>query len=142
MPRYLYAIAPGHNVALVSLANIENISAFRKGHVALPPKSQPVDVFPVRRKTLSGKTWGGGVPDHQWTWDVLPVAALEYLEDTYLSGAAVASAPVTINTRRHDQGVYTRYNAYITLPQPSVDYAYRQGKVLGLTLTFTHLVAI
>ncbi len=142
MPTYSYSIAVGHNVALASLTNIENIPQFQYHGAALPPSTQPVDLFPVRERVLSGKEIGGGTINHVWTWQVLPIAALEYIEDTFLSSGTVTWANVTIYTRKHNQQTYGRFNAYIILPQPNVDYTYRQRRVLNLNLRFRNLVAL
>jgi hypothetical protein len=47
MAIYDYRIAAGTNVALVSLTNVEDLLTFA-------PRSQPVDIYPVRRTVLSG----------------------------------------------------------------------------------------
>lgn len=147
MAIYSYAIAPTHNVALGSLTNVENISA-----IGRPPKSQPVQKFPVRKVTYGGKTRGSGRVDHVWTFDSVTPEALDYIVDTYLtsSGTVLASAPVTIYTRQQNAGtaVYGRFNAYITYPESGGDdesggdYEYYFRRIRNLKVRFTHLVEI
>jgi len=137
--RYDYRIAAGHNVALAALVNVETLPGFAGAGVRIPPASQPVNPYPNRVVALSGREYGDGVITHVWEFSTLPIAALEYLITTYLSGGTLASAPVTIYTRRHDRGVYARYNAYLTYPVPGEDYRYTRRHVLDLRLRFNGL---
>lgn len=135
MAFYDYRIALGHNVALGSLSNIENLVRFA-------PRSQPVDVFPVRRTVLSGAVIGAGTINHTWTWDILPIADLKRIEDTFFANGAVTFANVTIYTRRHNRALYARYNAIAILPQPGQDYEYTRRYARNLRWQFRNLVAL
>lgn len=144
MALYDYRWATGHGVALGSLVNVEDdLLPYTRG-VRIAPKTQPVDPFPVRVKTLDGLVHGDGAINHAWTFAALPIAALDYIIDTYLvtTGSQVVSKAITIYTRRHDRLTYTRYNAYLVLPQPDADYTYNKKLVFNLRLTFSNLVAL
>ena len=141
MADYSYAIATGHNVSLGSLTNFEDIPELAFGGRNLPPRSQPVDTFPVRTLLMNGRVRGDGMINQVLTWDVLPVLGLKALIDDYLTtgGAVVVSKPCTLYTRLHDLDTYKRYNAYIVYPQPNEDYNYDRTYVFNLNLQFTDL---
>ena len=141
MAIYDYRWAIGSNVALSSLINVENdLLPYTRG-VLIAPTTQPVNPFPIRNIALSGLVRGEGAITHTWTFSALPIAALDYILDTYLTvnNALVVSRAMTIYTRRHDRGAYNRYNCYLTLPAGGVDYQFRRGYALNLNLTFTRL---
>jgi hypothetical protein len=74
---------------------------------------------------------------------VLGQLGYEYILDTYLSSGAVTYAAMTINTRRHEFGSYTRYNCYLTLPsRRRGDVEYLRQNVLRVTWRFTDLVSL
>lgn len=129
MPRYSYAIAAGWNVALGSLTNVETL-------LGVPPRTQPIDRFPVRTRTLSSEV-GEGALFHVWEFDEgLKKAKLKIIEDTYLTNGTVVKAQVTINTREHIRDTYTRWNAWIFLPQPGQDYNLDRGLARTLRVRF------
>jgi hypothetical protein len=144
MARYDYRIASGHNVALGSLTNVENIGQLWLAGVRPPPVTVPVNTYPTRYIALSGIEYGDGLIKHEWRFSIIPSTGLDYLQDTYLGAVTVVSAAVTIYTRLQDQGVnvYARYNAYLARPIPGQDYQYRQRKIINLALRFNGLVAI
>ncbi len=144
MPRYSYAIASGHNVALVSLTNIETLWLPYTMGIEVPVISNPVNPYPVKSRMGSGRIRGDGDIDHEWLVSSLPLAALDYLIDTLLvtSGNVVKSKAVTIYTRKHDRGAYARYNTYLTLPAPEEDYDLNQELVNDLHLRFTKLIPL
>lgn len=142
MAQYQYAIASGHNVALVSLINPENRDEFMVLGNRLPPTAQPVNPFPVRRVTLSGKEHGSGRVDHVWRWSILPQDAIEYIEDTLFSSGTVVNAACTIYTRKHNRDSYGRYNAYATLWVAGGDYTYDRRMFRDVQLRFRNLVAL
>lgn len=133
-----YAIAAGHNVALVSLLNVEDLLYTYTKPRRVPPKSQPVNAYPFRRVALGGRTYGDGQISHAWLWDVLPRTAIDFL-NTYTVG--VVSAAVTIYTRATPT-TFARYNAYITMLEPGITYTDDRGKAINITLNFTELVAL
>jgi hypothetical protein len=136
MAVYDYRWALNWNVALGSLTNLEAISQIR-----FAPKSQPLDLYPIRRRTLSGKVYGTGTRTHFWLWDALPIASLEYILDSYLPSDA-ASAKMTIYTRLHDLGEYRRFNCWLERPQPGVHFRYDRKYARDLRLPFTGLIAL
>lgn len=140
-PRYQYAIGSGWNTALTSLTNPENLSQFVVRGNPAPPTSQPVNLYPIREITGSGQPIGHGRVDHVWLWPLLPQAAVLWLEDTFFSSGTVVSAQVTINTRLHNRGTYSRFNAYAELFAPGRDYTYDRQMFRNVALIFHGLVA-
>lgn len=142
-----YALALGSNVALASLGNIIEILRERNRRTENGPRwqvgitSQPVDAFPVREVSLSGKERGDGTINHEWNL-VLATYGVKYLLDTYLSSATVVSAAVTINTRQHMLAAFRRYNANIVLPKPGDDITYLRQNVFRVRIRFTDLEAL
>lgn len=135
MALYDYRIALGSNVALGSLSNIESILApYADGRI-LAPAVQPVNPFPVRTVLMNGRTRGDGRIDLVWSWNVMPILAFKYIQDTFFSSGTVVSAAVTIYTRRHDRNTYQRYNAYATLPTGTYD----RNTMRGVAWVFTNL---
>lgn len=125
-------------MALNSLRNVE-IDLFPYTRlVYLAPRTEPLNIWPVRRKALSRRVYGDGNPIHEWRWTALPITALDYIIDSYIRVASVdvTSAPVTIYTRRHDRLTYIRANAYLELPVPGQDYTYDRGRARDLVLRF------
>lgn len=136
---YSYSIAAGWNVALANLVNVQNL--FGRA-VWVPNRGNPVDTFPNRLVTLSGREVSEGRVNHEWKFIILPIAKLTLFEDTYLSSATVVSAQVTIYTRLHARGTYARYNAWVALPQPGEDYEYDRGYVRNLRIRFNNMIAL
>lgn len=116
-----YAIAAGHNVALASLNTIETHVGQQNRKVAngrlfkVGISSPVLDLYPVRVSLLSGRERGDGFINHEWNVRLVTLGA-KFLLNTYLSNMTVVSSAVTIYTRRHVQGDYARYNAYLILP--------------------------
>jgi len=130
MAQYSYAIAAGWNVALVSLTNVETL-------LGVPPRTQPINRYPVREKVLSQREYGHGARFHVWEFDEgIKKAKLEILEDTYLTSGTVVSAQVTIYTREHIQNTYTRWNAWLYLPLVNQDYTLDRGLCRNLRVRF------
>ena len=141
MADYSYRIASGHDVALSSLVNVEDIS-----QIGEPPRTLPVNTYPQRTKTLNGRVHGDGEIIHDWTWGYLPMTAITYVISNLLTvnGTVAASQPVTLYTRRRDLGAdeYRRYNAYIEYPQPDEHYELDGDTAVNVRLRFHGLVAI
>lgn len=140
-PLYDYRLAAGHNVALGSMTNVENLIRTVVPLRRLPPRSGFIDQYPTRQIAISGREYGDGLISTEWRWDNLPLVALDLLQDTYLPGGVV-SAPVTIHTRNQDTQAYQRANAFMVRPQPEVDYTLRGRRVVGLVIRFRNLVFI
>lgn len=119
--QYDYRLAAGHSVALASLNNIET-HVGQQNRKAAGGRLYPVgitspvlDPFPVRTGLLSGRERGDGFITHEWNLKLTTLGA-RYLLFTYLTNMTVVSSAVTIYTRRHVNGDYGRYNAYLILP--------------------------
>lgn len=150
MDALLYAWATGHGVALASLSNVANsLKPYTKNRL-VPPVSQPVPKYPIRRRALSGVERGEGDITHVWEFRPMTLEGLDYLIDTFLvtGGVAVASKAITIYTRLHDRGAFARYNAYICLPQPrnpfvaEYDYEVVREHIPILQVRFNQLEAL
>ena len=136
-----YRIAVGSSVALGSLTNVEDLLWPYTKPLSLPPRSQPVDLYPVRTVLGSGRVRGDGTINHAWEWTGIKQAAVQYLLHTYLFASSVSTA-VTIYTRLHSTGSYARYNAYAILPVPGQDLEYIRQNTYRMTLRFSDLVAL
>lgn len=141
MAYYDYRIAVGSSVALASLSNIETLLWPYTRPLSIAPRSQPVNLYPVRTILGSGRERGDGMITHAWEFTALKQAAVGYLLHTYLFASSVSTA-VTIYTRLHSTGAYARYNAYAVLPAPGQDMEYIRAGVFRLTLRFNDLVAL
>ena len=139
---YSYSIATGSNVALVSLTNVEDLIWNYTRPRRIVPRSQPVNAFPVRTTTGSGRERGDGAIDHSWEFTAIPVAAVDYLMSFLWAGGTVVSTAVTINTPRHELDEYFRANAYAILPVPGQDLEYLRAGVLRMVIRFNDLVAL
>jgi len=146
--KYDYRIAAGHGVALASLNNIETHIG-QQNRITPTGKLFPVgitspvlDLYPVRVDLTSGRQRGDGFITHEWNLQLVTYGA-RYLLNTYLTNMTVVSSAVTIYTRRHINGDYARYNAYLVLPsRQSGDIAYLgQGK-FNVRLRFNKLEAL
>lgn len=115
-PLTQYAIAPGHDVLLASLHNVEAllnpVNRARSGGVVrrIGIASPPLDLYPVREPTLDGYERGDGMADHEWSL-VLGTFAWKHWLDLYFAGGSTISTPFTLYTPDHEQGDYVRCNA-------------------------------
>lgn len=142
MALYDYRIATGHDVALGSLDNIEDVFlSVLNRRILLPPKTQPVNPYPIQTPLGSGRVSGHGTVTHIWHWDIFPYACLKKLLDDYLttSGTVVNSKACTIYTRDHPLETYRRYNAYIVKPIPGDDFTWDRKHIFNLNLRFNDL---
>lgn len=146
--QYDYRIAAGHGVALASLNNIETHIGQQNrktadGKLFAVGISSPVlDTFPVRTPLLSGRERGDGNINHEWNLQLVTYGA-RYLLFTYLTNMTVVSSAVTIYTRRHINGDYARYNAYLILPSREAGDITRIGRdTFTIRLRFTKLEAL
>ena len=138
---YDYRIAVGSSVALGSLVNVEDLLFPYTKPLRLAPRSQPVNLYPIRTQLGSGRERGDGTIAHIWEFSAIKLAAINYLLHTYLFASSVSTA-VTIYTRLHSANSYARYNAYAVLPVPGQDLEYIRQGVFRLTLRFNDLVAL
>jgi hypothetical protein len=141
MPFYDYRIAVGSSVALASLSNIEDVLYPYTAPLRIAPRSQPVNLYPVRTTLGSGRERGDGMIAHVWEFTALRQSAVQYLLHTLLFSSGVSTA-VTIYTRLHSTGTYARYNAYAILPVPGQDLEYIRQGVYRVNLRFNDLVAL
>lgn len=146
MALYSYAWAAGWDVALLDLTNVETDLLPYVGGQGLPiiPQTQPVNILPIRTNLKSGRVRGDGSITHEWFINVAPLAVLDYIIDTYLvdTGTELASAKMTISTRRHERAAYQHYNCWLELPQPGAHYRTDDDFVLDLRLVFHDLRAL
>jgi hypothetical protein len=134
-----YAWATGHDVADGSLVSIVADLTPYNDNVDVVLRSQPVNRFPVRVQTMDGSISGGGFLEHTLTAVVLMRAAMDYIQDTYLSNGTVASAAVTVRLRLHDRDTWQRYNAYLEIYNPDDDGTYELGEFKNVQLRFHNL---
>lgn len=141
MSYYDYRWAAGASVALALLANVEDdLYPYTKPR-RIPPRSQPIDPFPVETALASGGGRGDGFINHEWQ-QTIPVAALNYAL-TKFSLVSAVTGNVTIYTREHDREQYGRYTGLIWRPSSAngrLEYL-RQG-VVSVTWKFTKLVRL
>lgn len=110
-----YRLAATHNVALVSLVNIESITptgdrAFKA------PKAYGLQNPGMPEKRGDGTIYLRGYASVAWRFDALTWKQYEYLKSTYCAGGL--SGKVTIYTRTNiTTPTYTRYNAILELPK-------------------------
>lgn len=142
MSFYDYRIAVGSSVALASLTNIETLLWPYTKPMAIAPRSQPVNAFPVRTTLGSGRVRGDGTITHQWEFTAIKQAAVNYLLNTLLFSGGAVSTAVTIYTRDHAAASYVRYNAFAVLPLPGQDIEYIRSGVLRMVIRFSDLVAL
>lgn len=143
-----YAIASGSNVALASLNNVAN-QIGQQNRLVVGGKLYPVgisspvlDSFPVRVDLASGRQRGDGFVGHEWIL-TLATYGVRYLLFTYLTNMTVVSNAVTIYTRRHIDGDYGRYNAYLILPSRLAgDITYVRNGVFRVRMRFNKLEAL
>jgi hypothetical protein len=139
MALYDYRIAINHGVSLGSLTNVETLLSLNNRSVI---KAALVNTFPVRTKVLSGRVFGDGAINLVWACDILPIAAIKTIEDTFHTNGTVVSTAVTIYTRQANRATYSRFNAYSILPIPGEDYTYNEFYAYNLRWQFTNLVAL
>ena len=143
-PRKAFAWKTGHDVAVANLTVVEvDLYSYTKPF-QLYPNAQPVEPFPVRRKTLDSYERGDGELTVVWNFAKLPLAALYYVIDTYLvtSTVEVDSKAITIYTLKRAPDVYLRYNAYLAYPKAGDDYRIEGNAALDVKFRFNGLEAI
>lgn len=146
MPRYSYAYATGHGVALVSLTNFETaFMPFFNPPRSIAPVSLPVNELPVETELHDGSVRGDGRIDHEIRFALLPMAAIDkYIDDCFVTGGVVVkSKAMTVNFRRYDRLGYARYNCNGVLPTPGVDYTeIANGMAQNVRFRYTKLVRL
>lgn len=141
MTFYDYRWAAGFNVALGSLANVEDdLFAYTRPR-RIAPRSQPVDPLPVETALANGAGRGDGFITLEWEM-VMPQAALTYAL-TKFGLTSAKTAPATIFTREHDLGQYGRYNAYIWRPSSANGrLEYLRRSLFRVTWRYTRLIRL
>lgn len=135
-----YALAANHNVALVSLVNIETIKPTNDIYFHAPQAYGYGSPGLLGYRLYWSLGYRRGFPHVVWLLGVATRVQYEYLSTTYCGGAL--SGLVTIYTTV-GKSTYARYNATMHLPAPdeapgSEFYAFRNG----LRINFLHLVAL
>lgn len=131
MAVYDYRIAAGHNVALNSLVNIEDITP-AGDRPFFPPKAYGYYNAGQYRIRGDGTLYIAGFASLTWLFDVLTRKQYEYLRDTYCNGGF--SGKVTLYTRL-GRLAYSRMNAIMILPSPSAtDGGYFAFKNYGVQM--------
>lgn len=123
MPIDEFAWAVNHDVALLSLTNVETDLLTHVDYTQLPPFALPYEPFPVRETTLDSAERGEGGGSIAWTWNVIPLTGYIYIVQTYfyVSGSRVNFREMTWNSLNDLYG-YSRYNVTAIRPEPgSVD---------------------
>lgn len=138
MALYQYKFGAGWDTPLANLLNPEVCSEFRVNGRNMPPTTQPVNLYPVRTSAMSGRVFGDGNVDHIWRWTVLPREAIALIKTTLALTSAV-SAQATINTRVHETNTYERFNCWVELFIPEVDYRYDRRMFRDVVLRFHDL---
>lgn len=137
MAYYSHSILTGHNVALVSLINIEAIVP--SGDVAFNyPLASPLYDPGTYRVRGDGTVYVAGFPSIEWKFTGLTKKQYEYARTTWCAGGF--SGYVTIYTRPGTIA-YARYNATLVLPKPT-DITWSVSAFAEVTFKFTRLVAL
>ena len=135
-PLYDYRLAPGYNVALDALTNIELIKP--TGDIYFyPPRVYPTYNPGLYRIRGDGSVYLAGYGAQLWHFGVLTYAQYEYLRTTYCSGGF--SGPLTIYTRLATV-FYQRCNAMLILPKPADSDDGRSPLYLKNPVQMTRLV--
>lgn len=134
-----YLIGAGHNVALVSLVNIESIVATGDGYRKFyAPQAIPHAAMGTRRGKLNGVGYRSGFYNVDWVFSVLTRNQYDYLSSTYCNSGL--EGVVTIYTTVGKQ-TYARYNASIDLPpMDQIQNAFFAPH--PVPVHFTHLVPL
>ena len=136
-----YRLAANHNVALVSLVNIEAIKPTNDIYFHAPQAYGYSSPGQLGYRLYQSLGFRRGFSSIAWLFQVMTRLQYAYLSTTYCGGAL--SGLVTIyTTLGGNSATYARYNATIHLPAPNEApggeyFAYRNLRVL-----FNHLVAI
>lgn len=137
MTYYSHAIAAGHDVALVSLTNIESITPSGDVPFTYPLASPLYDPGTFRIRG-DGTVYTAGFPSLEWKFKGITKKQYEYARTTYCAGGW--SGYVTIYTRPGTIA-YARYNAVLVLPKPT-DSTWSTSAFEDMTWKFTRLVAL
>lgn len=114
MSRYDYRIAPGHDLPLGSLTNIETITP--PGDVAFYPPQAWGNYDPGQYKSRGdGTVYLSGQESTRWRWRSMTRLQYQYLQDTYCGGGQ--SGTVTIYTTLDNVNTYELCNATMILPK-------------------------
>ena len=143
-----YAWALTHSVALANLNNFANqvgsVNRREAGGPVYPVGivSGMLDYYPVHDLPLSGKPRGDGMINTYWE-TVLGILGWQYIRTNYFGSGANVGVAVTIYTRRHDLGIYQRYNAYAELPSPANNtLVYLRNNTVRVRINFYDLIEL
>lgn len=107
-----------------SLSNVE-------GTTVVPPRAKPLPLGTERIITLDGSQQVNGAQIVVWQWGFLAKSRLNSLVTGYLGSWNIASAPVTMVTRKRDD-TWGTFNAYMHLPIQGEDF---EEPMIGGTVT-------
>jgi len=125
-----YGLANGFNTPTTLIE--DEFKVYTRGRF-IPPQSQPIDRFPVRTRTLSQRTRGGGVVRFAWTWSAMPAGCIAFLVSRYWQDEAILTAQLTVRQRIHRVvDLYEYYNCHATLPS----YTYEAGYAVNVRIEF------
>ncbi len=135
-----YRLAANHNVALVSLVNIQTIKPTGDRYFPAPQAYGFGSPGQLGYRLYESLGFRRGFKRVVWLLHVASRPQYEYLSTNYCGGEL--SGLVTIYTTV-GKSTYARYNATMSLPAPdeapgSEFYAFRNG----LRIVFLHLVAL
>lgn len=117
MAIYDFRIAPGWNVALGSLTNVENLPA-QSGYSFIPPAIVPNYDPGIEKIVGNGGDYFSGYPGVPWFFGDWRGALWKYFYTTI--GGGLWRSKVTIYTLTlPGSSTYTRYNAWMFLPKPA-----------------------
>src|SRR3990167_2190704 len=140
MPLTNYEIALGWSVATRS--NVEDLirDAVQRPMI-FSLQSQPVSDGNTGIVTLDQQTHWDGTPVIQWLISIIPYAGFSALITKALGGFTVDSGQVSIRTRNEQNG-YGTWNAWMSKPQPGIDYRtrYTNSGVFATELIITHRI--
>jgi hypothetical protein len=120
---------------LGALASLDTQGIIANPRSAYRPHSDAV-------RDANGALHGMGLPVAEWHWDIMRPGEADVLEN-YLNGALSAAVVIRTKLNRLDESdayTYGTFNAIMNWPTGDEDVQAR--RVLGLTITFTHLELI
>lgn len=137
MAYHSHSIAAGHDVALVSLVNIEDITPSSDRAFNYPLASPLYNPGNYRIRG-DGTVYVSGFPSIDWKFVGMTKKQYEYARTTWCAGGW--SGYVTIYTRPGTEA-YARYNAVLTIPKPT-DVTWSVSAFSDVVFKFTRLVAL
>lgn len=127
-------VAIGHDQSLGDLSTFEAL-------VGAQPRTQPFDEYPIRERTLDGRTRGRGTRAALLDFDTVDMEVIQSIASVFVPTPPLLDVAVTV-LLVDAQRQWVLCNAYLVQPQPGEDYELENGQARNLVVRLNNVEVI